>query len=185
METGGSGVNPAAAPGGAVRPGTAAMHRAKHPRTILAGSYGHPVHAIIVTVPIGAWVASFVFDVVSWFAGDPAAFTAGAKLLIAIGLVGAVVAALFGLLDLSMIPGRTRARATALLHMVVNFGVMVLFTVGLVVRVQAGEAVSAAGVVLSVVALAALGLSGYLGGRLAYRYGVRVADEGTQSEGFG
>lgn len=169
----------------AVRPGTEPMHRAKHPRTILAGSYGHPVHAIMVTVPIGSWVGSFVFDVISWFVADPAAFVNGAKVLIAIGLVGAVVSAVFGLLDLSMIAGRTRARATALLHMTVNFGVMVLFTISLVVRLGAGDEVSVAGVILSAVALAALGFSGYLGGRLAYRYGVRVADEGTQSEGFG
>jgi uncharacterized membrane protein len=26
--------------------------------------------------------------------------------------------------------------------------------------------------------------SGYLGGRLAYRYGIRVADENTQAEGY-
>ena len=39
-------------------------------------------------------------------------------------------------------------------------------------------------VVLSVVALVLLALSGWLGGKLAYRYGVRVADETTQEEGF-
>ncbi|MFE2959616.1 DUF2231 domain-containing protein [Nocardia tengchongensis] len=38
--------------------------------------------------------------------------------------------------------------------------------------------------VLSIVALATLSVSGYLGGKLAYRYGVRVADESTQAEGF-
>ncbi|WP_405839620.1 DUF2231 domain-containing protein [Streptomyces platensis] len=37
---------------------------------------------------------------------------------------------------------------------------------------------------LNAVSLAALGVSGYLGGKLAYRYGVRVADESTQAEGF-
>jgi hypothetical protein len=29
-----------------------------------------------------------------------------------------------------------------------------------------------------------LAVSGYLGGKLAYRYGVRVADEATQAEGY-
>ena len=32
--------------------------QAKHPVTSLAGPYGHPFHPILVTVPIGAWVAS-------------------------------------------------------------------------------------------------------------------------------
>ena len=36
----------------------------------------------------------------------------------------------------------------------------------------------------TIVALAILVVSGWLGGKLAYRYGVRVADEATQAEGF-
>ncbi|MGW4134278.1 hypothetical protein [Amycolatopsis japonica] len=38
--------------------------------------------------------------------------------------------------------------------------------------------------VLSAAAFVALAVSGYLGGKLAYRYGVRVAAESTQAEGF-
>jgi uncharacterized membrane protein len=38
--------------------------------------------------------------------------------------------------------------------------------------------------VLAAVSLAVLAVSGYLGGKLAYRYGVRVADSATQAEGF-
>ena len=37
---------------------------------------------------------------------------------------------------------------------------------------------------LNAAAFAVLGVSGWLGGKLSYRYGVRVADEVTQSEGF-
>lgn len=37
---------------------------------------------------------------------------------------------------------------------------------------------------LTMVTLALLGVSGWLGGRLAYRYRVRVADEGTQRQGY-
>ena len=38
--------------------------------------------------------------------------------------------------------------------------------------------------VLSFVGLAVVGASGFLGGKLAYHYGVRVADESVQAEGF-
>lgn len=38
--------------------------------------------------------------------------------------------------------------------------------------------------VLSIIGLAVIGVSGFLGGKLAYRYGVRVADESVQGEGF-
>jgi uncharacterized membrane protein len=36
--------------------------------------------------------------------------------------------------------------------------------------------------VLSIIGLAVIGVSGFLGGKLAYRYGVRVADESVQAE---
>ncbi|GAB3908409.1 hypothetical protein GCM10027612_82730 [Microbispora bryophytorum subsp. camponoti] len=55
----------------------------------------------------------------------------------------------------------------------------------------AGAAASAAAgpvplgpLLLSAISLALLVVSGYLGGKLAYRYGVRVADEVTQADGF-
>ena len=81
--------------------------RSKRPRTVLAGPYGHPFHALLVTIPIGAWVASFVFDIVSVTAGDAAAFGRGALWLIGIGLVGAVLAAVVGLIDLSGLAAAT------------------------------------------------------------------------------
>jgi uncharacterized membrane protein len=46
------------------------------------------------------------------------------------------------------------------------------------------EQVSVGLLLLSIVALALLGASGWLGGKLAYHFGVRVADEATQAEGF-
>src|SRR5919106_187267 len=89
----------------------------KHPVTALAGPYGHPFHPILVTVPIGAWVASLVFDVISIAGDDAAVFAKGAWWLIGIGIVGALVAAMFGFLDLLAIPTRTRAFSTALIQM--------------------------------------------------------------------
>jgi uncharacterized membrane protein len=160
-------------------------HRAKRPRTVLAGPYGHPFHPIAVTIPIGAWTASLVFDIVGFAVDDPTPFVVGSVVLIIIGLVGAVLAAVLGLVDLAGIARGTAARRTALTHMAINLGVVFLFLVGLVVRINSDDdSVSIAGFVVSVVALAALGVSGWLGGRLAYHYGVRVADEETQAQGF-
>ena len=51
---------------------TSDLQQAKHPvSAVLAGPYGHPLHPILVTVPIGAWVASLVFDVASHLVADP------------------------------------------------------------------------------------------------------------------
>src|SRR3954471_15680216 len=103
---------------------TAPSTDGKHPVTALAGPYGHPFHPILVTVPIGAWVASLVFDVVSRTGDDGAVFTKGAWWLIAIGLVGALAAAMFGFLDLFAIPTGTRAFRIGLTHMAINLGVV-------------------------------------------------------------
>ena len=160
------------------------MDRAKQPRSILAGPYGHPFHPILVTIPIGTWVASIVFDIIAFVADDPTPYVVGANVLILIGIVGALVAAVFGFLDYSQLARGTAARKTATIHMALNLGVTVLFVVNLLVRWSADDDVSLVGFVLSLVGLAALGVSGWLGGKLAYHYGVRVADERTQAEGF-
>lgn len=161
-----------------------AMRSAKVPRSIVAGPYGHPFHPVAVTVPIGAWSSSLVFDLLALARDDPRAFATGSRWLVAIGLGGAVGASVLGLLDLSRIPKGTPARRTALVHLALNVTAMVLFSVGLVVRLLDLGRVPLVAFALSVVASAGLGISGWLGGKLAYRWGVRVADENTQREGF-
>ena len=165
---------------------TAALLRAKHPRAMIAGPYGHPFHPILVTVPIGAWVASVVFDLVALGnAEEEAVFAEGAYWLIGIGIGGALVAAVFGLLDLSMIERGTRAFRVGLTHMTLNLAVVALFIVDFVLRAANGyEEATTLGFVLSLIAVGLLGASGWLGGKLAYHYGVRVSDEQHQIEGY-
>ncbi|HST82662.1 MAG TPA: DUF2231 domain-containing protein [Kineosporiaceae bacterium] len=158
---------------------------AKRPRSVLAGPYGHPFHPILVTVPIGAWVASLVFDLISKGSDRPEVFAEGAFWLVIIGLVGAVLAAIFGLMDLLTIPSRTPAAGTALTHMALNTIVLVLFAVSAVIRESDGrDSVSNVALGFSIAGLAVLGASGWLGGKLSYSYGVRVADERKQADGF-
>ncbi|ONM50304.1 DUF2231 domain-containing protein [Nocardia donostiensis] len=162
--------------------------QAKHPvSAVLAGPYGHPFHPILVTVPIGAWVASLVFDIGSHLVDDPEFLARGAVWLIAVGVLGALAAATIGFLDLFAIPTGTAAFRTGLVHMGLNLAVTTAFAIGFWWRNSGGGphgAVPAGPLVLSVVSLIALAVSGYLGGKLAYRYGVRVADETTQATGF-
>jgi uncharacterized membrane protein len=161
-----------------------AHERSKRPRSIIAGPYGHPFHAILVTIPIGAWIAAFVFDLVSIFGDDPSAYTRGAALLTLIGLIGALLAAAVGFLDLSQLESGTRARRLALIHMAFNLGAIVVFAISLAIRAGDLDAVNGIAVTLSIIGLIAIGISGTLGGELAYRFGVRVADEETQRPAF-
>jgi uncharacterized membrane protein len=106
--------------------------------------------------------------------------------LIAIGVVGALAAALFGLLDLLAIPRRTRAWRVGLTHLCLNLVVVGAFVASFIWRADrdAYQPTSAGLFVLTGVALAFLVVSGWLGGMLAYRYGVRVADEEAQLSGY-
>lgn len=164
------------------------LQQAKRPvSAALAGPYGHPFHPILVTVPIGSWIASVVFDIGSHVVDDPAPLARGAQWLIAIGVLGALAAALVGFLDLFAIPTGTPAFRVGLVHMTLNLAVTVAFALNFWWR-TAGTGVDAAvpagPLTLSIVAVAVLAVSGYLGGKLAYHYGVRVADETTQATGF-
>lgn len=160
------------------------MDSAKQPVTTLAGSYGHPVHPALVAVPIGAWIASFVFDVASRLVSDGHFLAEGSRWLIGLGVLGALAAALAGFLDLVAIPPGTRAFRIAIAHMSINLTVTGLYGVGFALRGGSADRVGWGPLVLSAVALAGLGVGGWLGGTLAFRYGVRVADEATQRTGY-
>jgi uncharacterized membrane protein len=161
------------------------MPPAKQPLTGLAGPYGHPLHPALVALPIGAWLASFVFDIASRVVDEPAAAAQGARWLIAIGVLGALLAACVGALDLFAIPTGTRAHRVALVHAGLNLAVTAAYAANFALRgAHPTGPVGVGPVGLSAASLLALAASGYLGGALAFRYGVRVADEQTQAEGF-
>jgi uncharacterized membrane protein len=162
--------------------------QAKEPRTPLAGPYGHPIHPLLVTVPIGAWMSSVVFDFIGPTSEDEWAYAIGAKTLIDIGIVSASGAAVFGLIDFLQIPRGTRAWYAGLAHMALNAGALGLFAWNSAGRTEAirgrppGPAVAWWQRGLSLATSMSLLLSGWLGGTLAYGYGVRVADEQHQKE---
>ncbi len=164
------------------------MRRAKQPLSrLLAGPYGHPFHPMLVTVPIGAWVVSLGFDIASHLVSNPGFLAKGSQWLIAAGVLGAVVAGLVGFLDLAVIPVGTVAFRTAFTHMSINLLVTTGYAADFAWRYHdhASRASVGAGMIaLSAGCAAALGVSGYLGGKLTYRYGVRVATEVSQADGY-
>jgi uncharacterized membrane protein len=161
--------------------------QSKKPRSPLAGSYGHPVHPILVTVPIGAWVCSLVFDFVSYGSSEPRIWSVGAMWLVLVGVLGAVLAAVFGVLDLLNLPHGTAVFNTGRIHAALNSTALVIFLIGFIWRFRTQDSWDASPVgplVLSILGIAVVGASGFLGGKLSYHYGVRVADESVQAEGF-
>lgn len=128
-----------------------------------------------------------MFDVASRFVAEPEFLVQGSLWLIGLGIVGAAAAAVVGFLDFATIPSGTPAFRTALIHMSLNLSITVAYAVNFFWRMPATDqpaGVATGPLLLSLVSLAALGVSGFLGGKLAYRYGVRVADEVAQADGF-
>ena len=162
--------------------------RAKEPKTPLAGPYGHPIHPLLVTIPIGAWMSSVAFDMIGPASEDEWAYAIGAKRLIDIGIVGATGAAMFGLLDFLQIPRGSRAWYTGLAHAGLNAGAIGLFALNSASRGRQirgrdpGPAVTWWQRGLSPTTAMSLLVSGWIGGSLTYHYGVRVADEDHQKQ---
>ncbi len=159
---------------------------AKRPANLAAGMHGQPLHPLFVTFPIGAWVTSFLFDLAAHYAHDEFVYSRAAFWLIGVGIVGGFAAAATGTIDLLNVPRRTVAFRTGVTHLVLSDIVLVAFVVSFLVR-RGDASIEAAPVpvmLLSVVALGFLAVSSWLGVRLAFRYGIRVVDEATQSEGF-
>lgn len=162
------------------------LQKAKQPISPVAGPYGHPIHPMVVPIPIGAWVASLVFDLASYSVDDPSFLVKGSYWLIATGVVAALVAAVFGLMDLLAIPKGSQPFKIGLVHMAMNVTLVAVFSASFFVRINqsATDEVDLWLVVVSAVAILALLVSGILGGMLSYHYGVRVAAESKQADGY-
>src|SRR6478752_873966 len=94
----------------------------------LAGPAGHPFHPFVVPLPIGAFVSSLIFDILTRTrAGGLPYLVDGAFWLIGIGLTGALVAAVPGVLDLRTIRRGEPAFAAARAHLMLNAAAAALF----------------------------------------------------------
>ena len=135
--------------------------------------FGHAIHPILIVYPLGLLSAGVVFDIIYLVTGNPTWPTVSFW-MIAAGIVGGLLAAVFGLIDYLNIPGGTRASRIGLLHGATNFGVMLLFIASWFLRRETPEAPSTAALALSFIGVAAAFLGGWLGGELVERLGVGV-----------
>ena len=131
----------------------------------------HPIHPMLVPVPIGLWIFSFVCDLTFVLgSGVSLWFTLSFWTMIG-GLVGALLAAIPGFID--MLSLRGHPKRLALTHMALNITVIVLYAVNIGTRIEVG-AVSGVPLILSIVAIVLLAVSGWLGGHMVYVHRVGV-----------
>jgi len=135
--------------------------------------FGHAIHPILIVYPLGLLSAAVIFDIIYLFTGNPT-WTTVSFWMIAAGIIGGLLAAVFGLIDYLSIPAGTRAARIGLLHGSINFAVMVLFIVSFVLRWNIPAAPSTVAFAFSFVGVVAALLGGWLGGELVERLGVGV-----------
>lgn len=140
---------------------------------------GHPIHPMLIPIPIGLFLLSLVFDLVAIGGGSRVLGTA-AFWSIAGGVCGGLLAAVFGLVDWTSIPRGTRAKRVGLWHAGINVVVAGLFAVAWLLRVpRAGHQPSWLAVAFEIAGVALVLVSGWLGGELVDRLGIGVDEEAS------
>ena len=115
----------------------------------------HPIHPMLVALPIGLWIFALVCDVVR-VAGGSANWTIVATYCVAAGIVGALLAAVPGLIDYFSID-ETEMKRIGTLHLAVNIGAVVIFAINLWLRFRLPPE-SSLPLVLSIIGVLAIGL---------------------------
>jgi len=136
---------------------------------LLHGTWlGHPLHSVLTDMTIGAWVASFVLDLLS-LRRRSRNIRRAADTLLNLGNASATTTALAGLSDYSTIPDR--AVATGATHALLNTLVLVISLFSALLRKRGKRQ---QGILLSSLSSSVLMISAWLGGELAYKYKVGV-----------
>jgi uncharacterized membrane protein len=129
---------------------------------------------MLIVFPLGLFVTATVFDLIQLLTGDNTFGQVG-YWNIAAGMIGAVLAAVTGLLDWTAIPTGTRAKRIGLLHAGGNTVVLVLFLVSWLTRTNNTDHVAGGGLfAVEVVAIGVSGAAAWMGGELVDRLGIGV-----------
>jgi uncharacterized membrane protein len=133
----------------------------------------HPLHPMLIVFPLGLLATAVAFDIVALASGNYEWFNIS-FLIMGVGILGGLLAALPGLADWVAIPKNTRAKAIGLWHGGGNVVVLILFAISWFIRRERAEVPNTGALVLSFFALALSLITAWLGGELVDRLGVGV-----------
>jgi nitrite reductase/ring-hydroxylating ferredoxin subunit/uncharacterized membrane protein len=138
-------------------------------RNLLNGTWlGEPLHAVLTDLPVGAWTIAMVFDGLDVIL-ERREFALAADTSIAIGLVGAVGAAITGVTDWSDVD--PPARRLGLIHGLLNVSGSALFLTSLILRRKKSRR---GGRIFAAIGYAVMSYAAHLGGKLVYEHRVGV-----------
>jgi uncharacterized membrane protein len=133
----------------------------------------HPIHPMLVPLPIGLWIFSFICDLTFVLgAGASHWFTIGFYTMIG-GTLAALIAAIPGTIDMLSLSGRPKK--LALTHMALNVTIVLLYAVNIGTRITE-PAVGGLPLTLSVIAIGLLATSGWIGGQLVFVHRIAVKE---------
>ncbi|MFQ5779328.1 MAG: DUF2231 domain-containing protein [Nitrospiria bacterium] len=143
--------------------------------------FGHPIHAMLVAYPIALYLIALVCDLIYLWRGDPFWYRM-AFWSILFGLIGNLAAGASGILDLvalrKEVPAATRP---AMIHLFVGSLLVVIYLSSLALRdwgvVHDGAPVVFLPIILNFIGSGFVGLQGWYGGELVYRYGIGIDQE--------
>ena len=146
-------------------------------KNFLHGTWlGHPLHPVIKDVPIGAWTMTAVLDVAELTGSRK--YKNGADAAVAIGIVGALGAAVTGLTDWT--GTTTKKRKIGLMHGMLNIGATALYATSYALRKN--KKTRGTAIALSMAGYGVVSLAAYLGGHLVFGEQVGVDHTATSEE---
>ncbi len=139
-----------------------------------AKAFGHPIHPMLIVLPLVLFIAAIVSDIIFLITRIPF-YPVVSFYDIAGGIIGGLLAAIFGFRDWLAIPGGTRAKRVGLFHGSGNVILVILFLISWLLRLNSpgffptplALVFSFAGIILGTV-------TAWLGGELVYRLDVAV-----------
>lgn len=137
---------------------------------------GHPLHPALIELPVGAWTLAAIFDAIELAGGGSRGRIADRA--IGVGVLGALGAAVAGIVDWSETDGR--AKRIGLTHGVMNVTATGLYALSLLLRRRSRTQGISVGMMAFGVAMSAA----FLGGHLTYgeQIGVDHTATGDQDE---
>jgi len=130
---------------------------------------------MLIPFPIGLLIFSLVCDVISLVSEDPAIWATVALYSMVAGFIGALIAAVPGVIDLLSLAER-KVKRIALTHMAINLVAVTLYAVNIGLRLTGADN-HGIPLLLSAAAVVLLGISGWLGGEMVYAHAVGVDSE--------
>ncbi len=140
---------------------------------------GEPIHPMFVHYPIALWTTSVITDLIFYFNRNSSLMLIS-KFLIAAGILGAILAAIRGLIDWTGIT-EPAAKTIGTRHLILNVSALVLFGVSLYLRMKNyGAALVGFHLkipfAVSFVGWLLMAISASLGGKLVYQHRMGVKE---------